>query len=578
MAGVGYGTTVVGAPSPRARRARALIRGVIAVLIAAVALVVVPAGPAAGADGWSAAGRVLAPGGPYLTDALGRTLELHGVNLVAKCGGGSVDEPDPGSPCVGPAQGPRLAFVLSPTADDPGRRFTAADARTLAGLGFNAVRLGIIWEGLEPGPSGIGVNDPTYCAAHPPGTPFPALGRADPYSSAAVRAYLARTDTIVHLLAGAGLRVIIDMHSDVYGSAFHFSGGSTPWNAEGAPSWATCTGRYRFRPSPGWGDGYLSHAVQAAIHHFWANDVRADLQAQYGRVWAAVARHYRGDDDVVGYEIYNEPSDFLVKNFDPELECDYGGPAREPVSCAKGHPAALAGGLIGAIQSADPTHVVLFEPNGNTDFGVAETIGIAEPLRFPRLALAFHVYGSVPAQLRQTLRERNATRTDQPGGPAWIMDEFGASNDAPETATTVTDADGLNLSWAYWAGMQLNDPTGGDAYEGLLDQDTRQPYANLGRALALPYPWATAGTPGASSFDRVTDTYRYAYTVDPSVTAPTEIEVPHYTYPLGYTVTVSGARVVSGAGASLLALRADPHATHVRLTLRSLSDFPFPRY
>ena len=36
--------------------------------------------------------------------------------------------PVAGTPCVGPAQGPRLAYVLSPDADDPGRRFTAADA------------------------------------------------------------------------------------------------------------------------------------------------------------------------------------------------------------------------------------------------------------------------------------------------------------------------------------------------------------------------------------------------------------------------------------------------------------------
>lgn len=66
--------------------------------------------------------------------------------------------------------------------------------------------------------------------------------------------------------------------------------------------------------------------------------------------------------------------------------------------------------------------------------------------------------------------------------------------------------------------------------------------------------------------------------MDPSITAPTEIEVPQYTYPLGYTVSITGGRIVSVPDASLLQLRADPHSTHVRLTLRSLTDFPFPRY
>jgi endoglycosylceramidase len=533
------------------------------------------AGPVAG---WSGAGIVRAPGGPYLTDAQGRRLELHGVNLVAKCGGGAVAKPVPGSPCVGPAQGPRLAFVLSPGAADPGRRFTAADARTLAGLGFNVVRLGIIWEGLEPGLRGVGINDPAYCAAHIAGTPFPALGHADPYDPAAVRAYLARTDTIVTLLARAGLRVIIDMHSDVWGSAFSDAGGGTPWNGEGAPPWATCTGDLRFHPPPGWGGAYLAPAVQTAIHHFWANDVRADLQEQYARVWQAVAGHYRSNPDVLGYEVFNEPNDFLVTPFDPELQCDYGGPVREPASCAESHPDALPDGLIGAIESADPTHVVLFEPSGATNFGSPETIGITEPLRFPRLALAFHVYGAVPGQLRQTLRERDLTRTDQPGGPAWIMDEFGASNNVTASADTVSFADAMNLSWAYWSAMQLHDPTGGDAFEGLLDQRTRQPNPAMAQALGLPYPWATAGSPGPESFDPVTQTYRYRYLVDPSIKAPTEIEVPRYTYPLGYTVSVTGGRVVSAPDASLLQLRADAHSTHVRITLRSLTDFPFPRF
>lgn len=519
-----------------------------------------------------------APGGPYLTDAQGRRLELHGVNLVGKCGGGAVDTTTLGSPCVGPAQGPRLAFVLSPTAADPGRRFTAADARTLAGLGFNVVRLGVIWEGLEPGPRSAGTNDPAYCAPHAAGTPFPALGRADPYNPATVRAYLARTDTIVRLLARAGLRVIIDMHSDVYGSAFSNAHGATPWSGEGAPPWATCTGRFRFRPPPGWGDGYLSAAVQTALHHFWANDVRADLQGQYARVWQAVAAHYRDNPNVLGYEVFNEPNDFLVKSFDPELECDYGGPVHEPASCALSHPDALPDGLIGAIQSADPTHVVLFEPSGATDFGAPETIGISEPLRFPRLALAFHVYGAVPGQLLQTRRERDQTHTDQPGGPAWIMDEFGASNNAPPSAAAVDAAEGMNLSWAFWSAMQLHDPTGGNAFEGLLDQRTRQPDPALAEALAVPYPWATAGSPGPESFDRLTQTYRYRYLVDRSIRAPTEIEVPPWTYPFGYTVSVRGGRVVSAPDASLLLLRADRHSTHVRLTLRSLTDFPFPRY
>jgi endoglycosylceramidase len=554
---------------------RRRVVSLVASLIAALAVIASPAL----ADGWAGAGTIQAKGGPYLTDAQGRTLQLHGVNLVAKCGGGAVDTTAAGSPCVGGEWGPRPAYVLSPGAADPGRRFTAADARTLARLGFNTVRLGIIWEGLEPGPRSVGINNPHYCATHTPGTPFPTLARGvDPYNPGVVHAYLQKTDRIVDLLAHAGLRVIVDMHSDAYGSAFFNAKGSSPWNGEGAPLWATCTGTATFRPTPGWGNFYMLRPIQIAMHHFFANDVRADLQGQYAKVWAAVASYFRGNPDVVGYEIYNEPNDYLVTSFDPELQCDYGGPVNEPKSCAVNHPQALPHGLIGAIQAADPTHVVIYEPSGNTNFGAAETLGMSEPLRFPRLALAFHAYGNIPAELVLVRSERARTHTDQPGGPAWILDEFGANNDDAANGQTVDGSDGDDLSWAYWSAMQLHDPTGGQAYEGLLDQTTRQPYPNQGQAMSVPYAWATAGTPGAQSFYRPVQTYRYRYAPDPKVHAPTEIEIPPYTYPLGYAISVTGARVTSRAGAPLVTLGADKGAKTVTVTVHSLTATPFPTY
>jgi endoglycosylceramidase len=521
---------------------------VVAAVLGALAGSPAVARASAGAGGWTGSGIVQAHGGPYPADRFGRRLQLHGVNLVAKCGGGARPTKAAGTPCVGPPQGPRLAFVLSPAARDPARRFTASDARTLARLGFNMVRLGIIWEGLEPGPRAVGPNDPRYCAPHRRGTPFPSLGRLNPYGPAAVRAYLARTDKIVALLGRVGIRVVIDMHSDVWGSAFSYGRGATPWNGEGAPPWATCDGERRFRVPTSWGDAYQVPAVQKALHHFWANDVRADLQGQFGRVWGAVARHYRDDPEVLGYEVANEPNDFLSRRFDAELQCDYGGPVHEPRSCAAGRPAALREGLIGAIQAADPSHVVLFEPSGATGFGAAETIGITEPLRFRDVALAFHVYGSSATQLPQTMAERARTRTDQPGGPPWIMDEFGASNDAVGAAQTVSRAGAVNLSWTFWAALQLDDPTGGDAVEGLLDQRTRRPYPALAQAMSVPYPWATAGRPGRESFDPATLTLRYSYAVARQIRVPTEIELPPYTYPHGYTVRIAGARIVSGRG------------------------------
>ena len=226
------------------------------------------------------AGMVQARGGPFLTDGLGRTLQLHGVNLVAKCGGGSVDMPQAGTPCVGPAQGPRLAYVLSPDADDPGRRFTAADAQTLVGLGFNTVRLGIIWEGLEPGPADARINDPHYCAAPQAGHPVPEAQRPGRSPTpATVRAYLAKTDRIV-AAAGSGRAARDRGHAlrRLRIGVLQHQGDHAVERRGGAPCGRRAPAARSSDRPPGWGIFYLLHPIQVAMHHFFANDVRGDLQ------------------------------------------------------------------------------------------------------------------------------------------------------------------------------------------------------------------------------------------------------------------------------------------------------------
>ncbi len=544
------------------------LRVTVALLAAPLAL----AGPALAATPsagpWTGTGLVRAPGGPYLTDSLGRRLQLHGVNLVAKCGGGAVAQPGAGTPCIGPERGPAPAFVLTPDARDPGRRLTAADAATLARLGFDQVRLGLIWEGLEPGPRGVRPNDPRYCAPQASARPFPALGAADPYRPAIVAAYLRRMDRTVALLAHAGIRVILDMHQDAFGSAFANRVSPAPWNGEGAPPWATCTDGLASAPPAVWSTTYVSDpAVGHAIHHFFANDVRGDLQGQFARVWHAVAQHFAANPDVLGYELYNEPVDFGASAFDAELQCDYGGAIREPASCRRSGARAVPGGWIGAVRSADPAHVVFYEPAVTTDFGQPETIGIAEPLRFGNLGLAFHVYSDPATTLAIVAGERARTRTlHQPGGPPWIMDEFGASSDTAATGVTIADAGVSKLSWSYWAGLQLHDPTGNPT-EALLDERTRRPDAAKAAALAVAYPAATAGIPGAESWTAASRILRYGYRVLRSVAAPTEIVVPRSVYPSGYRVAVSGARVASARGAPLLALAARRGARSVSVTV-----------
>jgi endoglycosylceramidase len=555
------------------------------VVVAAVIALLMPiAGARAQSDGF-----VQAPGGPFLVDAQGRRLELHGVDLVPKCATDTQDSSAPGSPCLPGGNDTQPGYVLTPDASDPGRRFTAKDAATLSRLGFSVVRLGIIWAGLEPGPPGVQANDPTYCSPHLPGTPFPSLGADDPYNQATVNAYLDKVGVIISLLARVHIRVLLDMHQDGWGQPFANPTSATPWMAEGAPAWATCTSGAPFEAPPSWQSAYTDPAVNAAFQHFWANDVSGDLQGQYVRALAAVAQHFAGNRDVLGYELFNEPSaptSATPPAFDRQLQCFYAGSLYAPVSCATaaGPSQAPPQGAIPAVLAADPNHLVFYEAPVLTDYGAPETIGIAEPLPFGRLVLSFHDYGGVPgtnsfdceeptcstqeqAVMSLFSQERGATRTSQPGGPAWLLSEFGAETYAPDIANVAQLADRNLLSWIYWAAFQLHDPTGGPG-EGLLDEQTRQPDAARAAVLSRTYPLATAGVPIAQSFSTTTGAFDFSYRADLNVHAPSEIEVPTaYHYPHGYDVSVRGARVTSRADAPLLTVVNDPGASTVTVSI-----------
>ncbi|MEA2126712.1 MAG: endoglycosylceramidase [Solirubrobacteraceae bacterium] len=104
--------------------------------------------------------------GRWMTDAHGRVVVLHGLNMVAK---------------------------LPPYAPDA-LGFGADDARFLAREGYNSVRLGIIYKAVEPEP-----------------------GRYDD-------AYLKRIAATVRVLGRHGITSLLDFHQDLYNERFQGEG------------------------------------------------------------------------------------------------------------------------------------------------------------------------------------------------------------------------------------------------------------------------------------------------------------------------------------------------------------------
>ena len=202
--------------------------------IAAEAAALVPSGPVSHAGRW-------------LTDAAGRVLLFHGVNVVAK-------EPP-----------------YEPGADG----FSDDHAAWLAANGFRVVRLGIIASGLMPQP-----------------------GRVD-------EAYIAKIAAIVDMLHRHGIYALLDLHQDGWGPSL-----GLPGSADGFPAWMTVTrGAADIRAS--FPQYYIQNpAIQAAFQSFWDNAPASDgtpLQSDYAKMFAAVAARFAGNPAVLGYDIFNEP-------------------------------------------------------------------------------------------------------------------------------------------------------------------------------------------------------------------------------------------------------------------------------
>ncbi len=491
-----------------------------------------------------------APGGPFLYDDAGRVVFLRGVNVVYK----------------------HPPYEVFP---DPGKawNFDAADASLMARLGFNVVRLGMTWRGLEPGTAPA--NDPAICRKGPPGDPHQ-------FDQAVLDRYLARLKQTVDLLGRYHIFTILDMHQDVYNEMF---------DGEGAPNWAVCTDGVPSVDPPGrWSLEYATAAAGIAYRHFWDNDVVGNLQGQYDLTWGKVAEYFHHDPWVAGYDPFNEPfSASLVRlgdeHFDAQLQCFYTGrahPSRAKngilLQCPASDPSE---GVIPTILAGDPGHLVFDEPDNFASRGFPTFLG---PMDFPRLVYNVHIYcgarspktgnptdlGACVSQEVRSLTLRAEDRPEmtspaQPGGPPWFVSEFGATSEPSLVATFAAQANAHLVGWAFWSWRYYADPTG-SAAESLLMADGR--LRSTARALSQTYPEAVAGRPTSISFDEATGAFRLRYVPDRSIRSPTVVVVPTGVhYPAGYCASVAGGRVVSGSNSELLVVRNAPGAATVQVSV-----------
>jgi endoglycosylceramidase len=359
----------------------------------------------------------------------------------------------------------------------------------LAGWGWNAVRLLVIWEGLEPE---RGVYDD---------------------------AYLAKLKALAIAAGERGLHVIVDFHQDLF---------SRELGGDGAPSW-TLPRQATATPGRSWFFRYLTRpTVQRAFERFWrdADGLRTSMLTCVRRVMRVMAEV----PAVIGYDVFNEPMGSIGALLGGALE-------------RRSLPAYYEA-CVHARDELDPTRLLFIEPSPLAAFGA--------PVRLPRMqapnvVFAPHIYDAsailagryvpalslFPASL--TRLERSARRLEMPlfigelgvlngthGGERMMEDE-GRLLDRAFASWTVWHYNPTELDWNDEA-ASIVAPGGGD-----------RPWTN---ALIRPYPRAIAGEPIRWDSGRETP---WRLTYRPVGDAPTEIVIPARWASAGCRVRVEGA-------------------------------------
>lgn len=143
--------------------------------------------------------------------------------------------------------------------------------KKLSEWGFNLVRLGIIWDGIEP---------------HP-------LQYDDNYINE-IRKYM-------DMCYANDIYVILDMHQDLFSEKY----------SDGAPNWATLDESKPHVIGDIWSDSYLlSPAVQTAFDNFWINSKTSSgigLQDHFSMSWMHILKILGDHPALIGYDFLNEP-------------------------------------------------------------------------------------------------------------------------------------------------------------------------------------------------------------------------------------------------------------------------------
>lgn len=380
-----------------------------------------------------------------LRDEFGRELVLRGINA-------------------------RVEGLFDVTFDDgreplePIPAFTAEDARQMAAMGFNFLRLPLNWSGLEP--------------------------QEGAFSST----YLARVHQIVDWCRDAGLYVLLDFHQDGY---------SKEIGEDGAPRWAiipepaTVIGG----PLTDLDERRLSADVRNAFESFFTN--RDNLQTRFMPAWRRIISEFKDAPHVIGFEPMNEPVAF---QFDPDgalLQGFYKAAVKELRSIDTRHPVWLEPDSIRNITLEAP---LLAEPFPDTNV-------VYQPHLYPMLVKPSENTADAWASELGATFDAMAEEADS-WGAALVLGEWGQDPKNPESFPYFDAVNRLSeeraIGHAFWLWKENTQGNWG-LFDYDASGDTWTERTAGRRQLSRPYAMAVPGALVSNSFDPATATLRVKF-------------------------------------------------------------------
>ncbi|KAJ3431228.1 hypothetical protein M0812_02905 [Anaeramoeba flamelloides] len=437
----------------------------------------------------------------HFVDSSGRIVIFRGVNAVYK------------------------AFPFHPSRDkfDPKTSLVKEDFELLRSLGFNGVRLGVMWPGVEP--------------------------KEGQYNGT----YLQVMKDLVEEMNEYGIYSLIDFHQDVLSRKFCGEGVPNfyvkddpilpfaepvteepiPKNSDGYPKMEDCLKKL-------FAEYYLSAAASKAFQNLYDNV--GGFQDKFREYWMQLATTF-SDSNILGYEIINEPwaGDYFA---DPKIII--------PSEADKINLMPMYKNVYADIRSVDQDHIIFYEQSLTDVIGENGFEGPPGDYSKDRnQVFSYHVYCSTDkngspknllfCNVTDELDWDDVWLSIDKMGVTGALTEYGAMPDNTISIENIhyigKKVDSKFQSSLYWQYKYFMDyTTQSDEGESLFFNDGSLQEEKV-KALSRTYAQKVQGMPKGMFFNPLNSAFSFSWKLDTSVTKPTVIFLNEkYYYPNGFNV------------------------------------------